>query len=179
MATADAARDPFAVMGVPRRFDVDLPALDERRKELSRALHPDRFASSPAAERRLALGRAIEVNEAFRALKDPIKRAEALARAIGLAVGETTEPKPSPDLLMEMMEAREELAEAGRARDSKKLAALGRSMAERERSIVATLATAFADEARREEILPKLGELRYIRRFLDEVAAFEELAMTS
>jgi molecular chaperone HscB len=83
-------------MEVERRFDLDVAALDARRKELSRALHPDRFASSPAAERRMALGRAIEVNEAFRALRDPIRRAEALARSLELPVGETSEPNPIP-----------------------------------------------------------------------------------
>jgi molecular chaperone HscB len=171
-------RDPFAVLEVERRFDLDVGALEARRKELSRALHPDRFASSPANERRMALGRAIEVNEAFRALRDPIRRAEALARSLELPVGETKEPQPDPELLMEMMEAREALTDAARARDKKKLEELAGTMRERERQTLDALTKAFR-ESRRPEILPRLGELRYVRRFLDEVDAFEELAETS
>src|SRR3954447_26645826 len=96
--------DPFKTLGVEARFDLDRPALEQRHRELSKALHPDRYVGAPAAERRMSLSRAIDVNEAFRVLKDPIRRAEALLRRAGAAVGETSEPKPAPALLMEMME---------------------------------------------------------------------------
>lgn len=168
---------PFEVLEIEPRFDLDPAALEARHKELSRALHPDRYAGRPASERRLALSKAIEVNEAFRALKDPIKRAEAVARSRSLPVGETTEPKPSPALLMEMMEAREELAEAGKKKDAKKVEALASAMRDRETALLADLAKAFttSDDAR---VLPLLGELRYVRRYLDETDALLELFET-
>jgi molecular chaperone HscB len=165
--------DPFDMLGIEARFDIDLRELELKHRELARALHPDRYASAPAAERRMALSRAIEVNEAARALKDPIRRAEALAKRRGLAVGEATEPKPSPELLMEMMEAREELAEAARKKDAAKIAKLAGAMRERERAVKAKLGAAFEGTG---DALPLLGELRYVRRFLDELAAFEEAA---
>ena len=168
--------DPFDVMGVEARFDLDVAALEKRHRELSKALHPDRHASAPPAERRMALSRAIEVNEALRALRDPIRRAEALARRLSLPVGETTEPKPSPALLMEMMEAREELAAAGSKKDAAALAKLGDAMRRRESSVLDGLTTAFAASGH-ERVLPLLGELRYVRRFLDEVSALEEAAL--
>ena len=74
-------QSPFVVLEIEPRFDLDPAALEARHKELSRALHPDRYAGRPASERRLALSKAIEVNEAYRALRDPIKRAEAVARS--------------------------------------------------------------------------------------------------
>ena len=88
--------DPFATLGAPRRFDLDLGALEKTHRELSRALHPDRFASAGASERRAVLEKAASVNEAWRALRDPIRRAEALFSLAGIAVGETHEPKPTP-----------------------------------------------------------------------------------
>src|ERR1041384_3490226 len=127
--------DPFATLGVEPRFDLDLHALEQRHRDLSKAHHPDRYTSAPAAERRLALSRAIDVNEAFRALRDPIRRAEALIRRAGVPVGETAEPKAAPDLLMEMMEAREELSFAARGKDLARVAALGQTMSERQRAI--------------------------------------------
>jgi molecular chaperone HscB len=170
--------DPFETLGVPARFETDLAALEQRHRELSKALHPDRYAGSAAAERRMALGRAIEVNEAYRALRDPIARADALLRRAGIVLSETNQPKLSPAMLMEMMESREELADAHRRKDLARVAALGEAMRARQDRAVAALAGAFdaagGERGRLEELLPRVGELRYLRRFLDEVSAIEE-----
>jgi len=109
--------DPFATLGIDRRFDVDLPALEKRHRELSRALHPDRFADAGASERKATLAKAVEVNEAWRIVRDPIQRAEALFALAGVVVDEAHTPKPTPELLMEAMELREMLEEAKEKRD--------------------------------------------------------------
>ncbi len=167
--------DPFETMGVEPKFDLELDKLAERHRDLSRALHPDRYAGAPAAERRLALGKAIEVNDAFRVLKDPVRRAEALLRRAGVPVGETAEPKPSQALLMDMMDRREELADARRAKDLQAVLKLAESVRDRERTVLATLGRSLSAEGTAiAQALPHLGELRYLRRFLDEVSAIEE-----
>ena len=170
--------DPFQTLGVEPRFDLDLPAIEKRHRELSRALHPDRYADAPAAERRMSLSRAIEVNEAWRAVRDPVKRAEALCARAGVTHGEAGEPKASPALLMEMMEAREELADASRAKDVAKIATIERGVRAREDSVLATLTRGFegaaGDAAATRALLPTLGELRYVRRLLEELSAIEE-----
>src|SRR4051794_36040216 len=98
--------DPFATLGLERRFGLDLKQAEARHLELSRALHPDKHVTSTPTERREALSRAVEVNEAWRALRDPIKRAEAILKLAGFGdqIGETREPKPSGEFLMEVME---------------------------------------------------------------------------
>lgn len=166
--------DPFDTLGVPPRFDLDEAELARRHRDLSRALHPDRHAGAAATSRRLALGRMIEVNEALRVLKDPVRRAAALARRLGLPVGEGEGPKATQALLMDFMEAREELGAAVAARDATRVGRLAASMRDRETRVMTALAAAFADPGRRDDVLALLGELRYVRRFLDEVAAFEE-----
>jgi len=170
--------DPFETLGVEARFDFDLRSLEQRHRDLSKALHPDRYAGAPAAERRMALSRAIDVNEAFRVLRDPIKRAEALVRRAGVPLGETAEPKAPPSLLMEMMELREELAEAARAKDLARVSGLGAVMSARSRAILDRLGREFdvagGDHQKLTKVLLSLGELRYVRRFLDEVSAIEE-----
>ncbi len=167
-------QSPFEVLEIEPRFDLDPAALEARHKELSRALHPDRYAGRPASERRMALSKAIEVNEAYRMLRDPIKRAEAVARSRAIPVGETSEPKPDPELLMEMMEAREDLADAGKSKDAKKVESLAASMRAREATVLASLAKAF-DAKDDPKILALLGELRYVRRYVDETDALIEL----
>jgi molecular chaperone HscB len=170
--------DPFETLGLEPRFNLDLRALEQRHRDLSKALHPDRYTGAPAAERRLSLGRAIDVNEAFRALRDPIRRAEALVKRAGVAVGETAEPAAPPALLMEMMEVREELSDAARAKDLQGILRLGAAMTARQDATIARLAQSFDDAAAEPQkisaALPLLGELRYVRRFLDEVSALEE-----
>jgi molecular chaperone HscB len=171
-------RDPFDILGIEARFELDRKALDERHRALSGALHPDRYTGRPAAERRMALERAIEVNSAWRNLKDPVKRAEALLARGGVKSGEGDEPKASPELLMEMMEMREQLSDAHRARDLEAIGKLGSSMRKRERKVLDELGGGFDsagdDTGKLAELLPLLGTLRYLRRFFEELDAIEE-----
>jgi molecular chaperone HscB len=172
--------DPFATLGVARRFDLDLAALEKTHRELSRALHPDRFAQAGASERRAALEKAANVNEAWRTLREPIARAEALFRVAGIKVGETNEPKASQAFLMDVLEERESLAEARAAGDLERVRALGERMKARADAAEAKLAAGFAASeqapATLEALLPLLGELRFYTRFLDEVSAIEDEA---
>jgi molecular chaperone HscB len=171
--------DPFATLGVEARFDLAPSDLERRHRELSRAVHPDRHAAGPTSLRRVALSRAIELNEAYRLLKDPIRRAQKLLELRGVSVAEGQEPKPSGALLMEMMEAREALSEAGHAKDLAAVERLATQMRAREAALLARLAEALdsSDDAGNGRALSLLGELRYTRRFLDEVAAFEEMLL--
>ena len=156
-------------------FGLDLPALEQRHRDLSRALHPDRHAGSGAAERRLALGRAIEVNEAFRVLKDPVRRAEALLALRGVQSGEGKEPPASPALLMEVMERREALAEIRHSKNQPALARLIAEVRAEEARVQHGLAKEFASSAGNSaEILKRIGELRYYRRFLEEAASIAD-----
>ncbi len=170
--------NPFEVLGLPVVFALDLKAVERRHRELSRALHPDKFVGTGASERRHALGKAVEANEAFRVLRDPVARAEALLRLAGAVVGEGSEPTAAPEFLMEVMEWREALAEARATRDAVAVARLAREVGGRAQASEAILATAFAgrapDHAQLERAQAQLAALRFYRRFLEEVAAIEE-----
>lgn len=169
--------DPFALLGAPRRYDLDLAAVEKTHRELSRELHPDRFASSGASERKAALEKAASVNEAWRIVRDPIRRAEALFALAGLAVAETNETSTisvPPKFLMEMMEAREELAEARAKNDIAKVRALGEGIRARFEVTQSKLAEGLATAPR--SVLSRLGEMRFYKRFLDEVDAIEDEA---
>ena len=89
-------------------------------------------------ERRRALSRAIEVNEALRILKDPVRRAEALLERFGVAAAES-EAVSAPEFLMEVLELREELADAQRGRDVEAIQRLIRSIQARESGVDARL----------------------------------------
>jgi molecular chaperone HscB len=178
--------DPFATLGLPRRFRLDLQDAEQKHLQLSRTFHPDKHAAAGAAERRLALSRAIEVNEAWRAVRDPVKRAETLLQLEGLGgeVGETREPKPSGAFLMEVLESRERLDEAKQAKDASLVhdvldeakAQHAQTIATLERALDEAL-TAPDDETKKTKLraaIPLLGKLRYAARFLSEAVASED-----
>lgn len=167
--------DPFETLGVSPRFDLDPVLLEARHRELCRALHPDRYVGRPAGERRAALSRAVDVNAAYRVLRDPARRAEALLLLNGHSAEAFESSRAAPALLMEVMERREELGHARRLRDRDKLRALGDQVSAKKAAAIAGLSAAFEksppDLAAAERWL---GELRYHQRFLDEAAAAED-----
>jgi len=163
---------PFEVLGVPLLYALDERELERRHRDLSKALHPDRYAGRPSSERREALSRAISVNEAFRQLRDPISRAEALLAQLGRAVSETNQPKPEPGLLMQVMERREELASARHAGDRARVEAVAARAECDAEEVAERMADAFSEEPIPvEQVVKLLGELRYLRRLKEEAAA--------
>jgi molecular chaperone HscB len=176
--------NPFETLGLRPGFALDLPALERRQRELSRTLHPDRFAGGTPAERRQALSRAMDMNQACRTLRDPLLRAEAVLAAIGAPASlAEAERLTDPLLLGALLEQREELDEVRRRADHAALATLKSKMKAREQSLVSDLERAFEplvgaasppEASRFEPVRRLLTELRYVRRYLDEVAVFED-----
>jgi molecular chaperone HscB len=168
---------PFELLGVPALFALDEAELEKRHRELSKALHPDRYVGRPSSERREALSRAISVNEAFRQLRDPISRAEALLSQLGRDVSEGSQPKPSPALLLQVMEEREALSVARRAGDRARVERIANAAGGRAEEAAERMADAFSeDPIPVEHVLELLGELRYLRRLREEAgAALDEL----
>ena len=95
---AEAGLDHFAVLGAQPRFDVDEVELERRYRELSRQVHPDRFARADARARRASLARSVQLNQAWKTLRDPVKRAEYLLSLQGIEVGgEEGTKRPAAD----------------------------------------------------------------------------------
>ena len=114
--------DHFSLLGLPREFALDLPELERRFRDLSRLLHPDRFARAEPRERRLSLERATRLNDAYRALKDWRRRAAYLLKLAGTDVFAEGRTFADPDFLEEQLEWREALALASSDGDADRLA---------------------------------------------------------
>lgn len=171
--------DPFATLGIERTFDLDLRAVERTVRELSRIVHPDRQSDAPPSSRVAALGKSVEINEALRIVKDPVRRAEALLAHAGVPVGDGKEPQPSGAFLMDILEHREALEDAKLARDAAKVRALAEAMENRAEAAERALSDAFRasplDEAAQARAVRSLGELRFYRRFLEEVSTVEDV----
>ncbi len=120
----------FEVFGLPEKLAIDTVALEKQFYTLSRKLHPDRFASRPAAEQEEALRQSSLLNDAYRTLKDPILRTQYLLKLKGVdleeqsksatdaaraAGGEKKQIVP-PELLEEVFELNMQLQEMRMAR---------------------------------------------------------------
>jgi molecular chaperone HscB len=120
----DLSRNYFDLFGLPGRFRFDRAVLDAAYRSLQSQVHPDRFAGGTDVERRLALQSSARVNEAYRALKDPVQRAQYLLRLHGVeAVGETDTALPL-EFLEQQLERREAAGDAHAAGDVRTLSAL-------------------------------------------------------
>jgi len=114
-AAPGATNDAFGLLGLPARFDLDPKLIEQAFFDKSKELHPDRFASAPAAERVVALSRSRALNDAYQQIKKPVPRAEYLLTRAGVAIGEN-ERIADTAFLMEILEMREELAAARAAK---------------------------------------------------------------
>jgi molecular chaperone HscB len=104
--------DDFDIFDLPRRFALDRGDLDARRRRLQAEVHPDRFAAADPASRRLAMQRAVRVNEAYEHLKDPLRRATALCELNGAPIRAEDNTAMPVDFLVQQMAWREALEEA-------------------------------------------------------------------
>ncbi len=80
--------DYFTFFGFPRKLNLDTVGLEKEFYALSRRLHPDLFAQANPEERAFSLEQSSMLNDAYRTLKDPIKRTEYLLRLEGVELEE-------------------------------------------------------------------------------------------
>lgn len=119
--------DYFSFFGLPPKLNVDVTALEKDFYILSRKLHPDLNAGtgSKEKEQEWSLEQSSMLNDAYRTLKDPIKRTQYLLLLEGVeleeqskiateqarASGEIKKQIVPPDLLEEVFELNMHLEE--------------------------------------------------------------------
>lgn len=102
--------DLFAALGLPRKLITDFRALEANYHEISRRIHPDRFAGSPAKVRDASVRATALVTRAFRTLRDPVSRGLYWLELNGHKLAENNKQVP-PDLAELVFEVQEQLAE--------------------------------------------------------------------
>ncbi len=113
----------FELFGLAAQFAQDHAAIDARWKDLQREAHPDKFAAQGAAAQRLAMQWSVRINEAYRRLKDPLKRAAYLCELNATPVNAENNTAMPAAFLMQQMEWREALDQAGSVAELDVLAA--------------------------------------------------------
>ncbi|KAI0655088.1 Co-chaperone Hsc20 [Cubamyces menziesii] len=95
----------------PNPFAVDVRQLKNQFRAVQAVVHPDRWVSRPPEQQAIAAAMSSRINEALHRLSNPLRRAEYILAREGFA-GEESDKLDDMELLMEVMEARESLANA-------------------------------------------------------------------
>jgi molecular chaperone HscB len=117
--------DYFAFFGLSPKLDLNAAALEKDFYQLNRKLHPDVNAGTSDLEQEWSLEQSSLLNDAYRTLRDPIKRTQYLLSLEGIeleeqsknatekarATGETKKQIVPPDLLEEVFELNMQLEE--------------------------------------------------------------------
>jgi molecular chaperone HscB len=156
--------DHFARLGLPAALELEPAVLDKAYFTLQRQWHPDRFVAKPPEERAKASTEAAALNDAYRTLKDPLSRAVYFAGLKGVELPGDGKTIDDPDLLMEAIEAREELHDATSSQAVDALAAKARDDMKSALSGLGGLFLANDRPAIRKALL----RLRYLDKFAEE-----------
>ncbi len=170
------AMDPFATLGIVRAL--------RRRPRGGREDAPRAVARAPpgplrrragASERRAALTKAVEVNEAWRIVRDPIRRAEALLRSPGSRWARTERAQGRPRVPDgDARAARGARRGEGRRATSPRCARWRAAIEERAARRREGARPRASRGARRRRSSASWASCRFYRRFLDEVSAIED-----
>jgi molecular chaperone HscB len=159
--------DHFARLGLPAALELDAATLDKAYFARQRQWHPDRFVGKPPEERAKASVEAAALNDAYRTLKDPLSRAIYLAELRGVELPGDGKTIDDPELLMEVMDAREELHEASSIAEVDALARFAREDLQKALDGLPRLFSANDKAAIRKTLL----RLRYLDKFAEEARA--------
>ena len=141
----------FALFGLAPTFALDPQALDAAYKRVQAQVHPDRFASGTAAERRVAMQWAARANEALQTLRSPARRAAYLCEMHGTRVDTESNTALPAEFLARQLEWREALADADGLQQLQALAG--------------------EVNAARQALLDELGQRLDLKRDFDDAAA--------
>jgi molecular chaperone HscB len=184
--------DYFALFEMPRKLWIEMSTLEQKFLQLSWKLHPDNFVNATETERELSLKRSSELNDAYRALRDPVARVEYLLGLENMRKEGEHKQQAPPELLEEVFELNESLDELREAKSSgsdltvlkPRLELAERNFSQKLAEVDAQLQAkardwdvsvdANADDAARKKIMSSLNELlnrrSYIRNLVVNVA---------
>jgi len=164
-------KNHFELFGLAPAFALDLAQLDRAYRDIQAEVHPDRFAHAGDAERRASMQMTTQVNEAYRTLKSPVRRAKYLLELNGVDVGFETNTAMPRDFLMQQMELREKLEEAKQASD---LDFISRSLSVEKREIESRIQDEIDGKRNFAAASDLVRKLMFLEKFGEEIDAKHE-----
>jgi molecular chaperone HscB len=166
----------FQLFGLPCAFSLDKELLEKAYRDIQSGVHPDRFAAASDAERRASLQWTTRVNEAYRALKDPVQRGKHLLELHGVDVAFETNTQMPTEFLMQQLELREELESATGRKDTSRLDGLRANLRIHKKELEQEIADAIDAQKDYAGAAGLVRKLMFLDRLDDEIdVAYEEI----
>jgi len=166
-------KNHFELFGLSPAYALDLANLDRVYRDIQSQVHPDRFAHAGDAERRASMQMAAQVNEAYRTLKNPVRRASYLLGLNGVDPSFETNTAMPPEFLMEQMDLREKLEEA---QDATALDLIKKDLFKDKKALEMRVAECIDAKRDYESAKELLRKLMFLEKFGDEIdSAYESL----
>jgi molecular chaperone HscB len=162
-------RSHFELFDLEPAYSIDTAALDQSYRDLQALVHPDRYASAGDAERRASMQLTTRVNEAYRALKDPVQRAKHILELNGIDVAFETNTQMPTDFLMQQLEMREELEAAVGKKDSSYLDGLRKKLASQEKRLEALIGESIDARKDYPGAVELVRKLLFLHKIEDEI----------
>ncbi|CAN5387247.1 Fe-S protein assembly co-chaperone HscB [soil metagenome] len=159
----------FDLFHLPQRYAIDQGALDSAFHEVQNQVHPDKFVSASAAEKRVAMQWATRANEAYQTLKKPLQRARYLCELNGVDLQIESNTAMPREFLLQQMEWREALEDAKAARDVDAMDALERELMSTKKD-TETRIGALLDAANFVDAGQQVRLLMFLEKFREELA---------
>lgn len=156
----------FDLLDVPASFDINVRDMERRFWKLQMSTHPDKFSLASDAEKEYSDILSSRINHAYNVLRSPLSRAQYLLEMNGIMdLSEGGNSEVDPALLMEIMEAREEL---DATTDVEKLEKMKEEVTMDLSRVEELLAESF-DAGNLEEATRLAVRLRYITTLFEEI----------
>lgn len=169
MTTPESRDDPYEVLGLPRRFDLEPASITRAWLQRSAASHPDRQPDAADAARDMA-----RLNAARQVLSDPEQRANTLLQLLGGPSKELDRSLPD-GFLQSTLELREEIEELLASEQPGERDRLERWALEQREQYVAQVSALFAavqaapDPSTLSRIRTLLNAWRYTERLIEQL----------
>ena len=108
----------FQLFNLPVSLNLDKAQLSRAYQTLQQLTHPDKFASGSDQEKRIALQKNAQVNDAYSTLKHPLSRAQHILALRGIVIDGEQHTMQDTAFLMQQMELREALEDAKQNEDA-------------------------------------------------------------
>lgn len=157
----------FSLLNLEPVFNLDLDALEQNWRNASAQVHPDRFATASAAEKRIAMQWASNINQAYQVLKKPVSRAAYLCQLAGHNVDAENNTRMDTAFLMKQMQWREELDDV--RGDAQGLANLRQEVSQEQTQLEQELAQLLDQAKDYEQAVDKVRQLMFLVKMQDEM----------
>jgi molecular chaperone HscB len=157
----------FEFFALPQQFRINRQHLDAAYLKIQQEVHPDKYVRASDSEKRQSLQIATYANTAYQTLKQAIKRGLYLCELNGLDPELETNTAMPKDFLMQQMELREAMDDAGR--DLGKLTELQDAIYLELKRKIEVIAQQFDEEKKPESALKQLRAALFLERFLEEL----------